>query len=270
VAAIATICVGWGAVAQASVVYTDDFNSYATATPLSTTTDWYAADTEAIVYETTGVAGTNGLSGATKPFNWAGHTFQWSDPALTSLTIGMDIQASAATATGYPFKEDRIGWTTSPSTIDTATEFCIGLNNSTDYPGGFNIASYYKSTNGKSREYTFATYTSPITENAWYRVRAQFTKLTDTSASIVVTVQSLDSTGAVVDTLITGTMADTATWSNPPPATLFSGTTMCPMFKNYDEKAYGNMDNAYLEIVPEPATMSFLLAGLLFVGRRSR
>jgi hypothetical protein len=220
-----------------------------------------------------GVAGSVGLSEAKNCFNWSAHPFAWTDPSVTGVIMGMDFQAAAEGDANFPFSDDRIGWTTSPGTSDTGYIFCVQLaKNGT---GGFDIQGYYKSSpTGSTRTDTIVSYTTPVVANAWYRFQVEYTKLSDTSARIDAAVRELDASGVPGSVIVTGTVANTAAtsggWTHTPPAALFTAATICPSYKNYDQKAPANADNAYFEIVPEPTTLGLMLGGLILALRPRR
>ena len=77
-----------------------------------------------------------------------------------------------------------------------------------------------------------------ITANTWYRLKAEITKLTATSAKIDVSLVQLDASGNPTGTPITGSVADTSLWSGGAPAdSYFTATTMWPTYKNYSAVA---------------------------------
>jgi hypothetical protein len=266
---------GWAAGASATV-YTEDFEGFQSGTRLASVPGWYIADTVSLdpgIFDGCGVAGSAGFSGKNPSNNWTAHTFNWSDPTLTGVVIGLDFQTPPASDANFPFSNDRVAWTTTPLSDSSSSTFGVQLGKNSAAPGGFVITGYYND-GSKTRTDTIATYASPIAGDAWYRVRVAYTKLTAASCRLDVTVQPIDANGVVGVPLVTGTVADTSvlagTWTHVPPAALFSGSTMCASFKNYADKAYGNADNAYLEIIPEPASILLILGAAGVLVRRPR
>ncbi len=199
-----------------------------------------------------GVADSMGLSAAKNCFNWSGHTFTWTDPTLTGVVIGMDFKTPVSTDANFPFSDDRLGWTTSTGSSSTGYLFAVQLDK--NGTGGCNITGYYKSSpTGSTRDDQIAAGTTVLSELSWYRLRATFTKLTNTSARIDVSLQELDANGVPGNVVVSGSVADSSVesgdWTHTPPAALFTAPTMCPSFKNYDQKAAGQADNAYFEVV---------------------
>ena len=90
---------------------------------------------------------------------------------------------------------------------------------------------------------------SGIKNSTWYRFNVEFTKLGVTNATIVGTLTELDASGNPTGTPYVGTVANTATFANPPPAARFTSTSQWPSFKNYNVAA-GNADNATFTITP--------------------
>jgi hypothetical protein len=267
---MAMLSMAWAGSTYATV-FSEGFDSgYTDGTNLATySPNWYGdgGTSSPTIQAGQGVAASVGLSPAKNCFNWSAHAFTWTDPSLTGVIVGMDFQTPAATATGFPFKDDRIGWTINPGSSATGSLFAVELN-------GMTIEGYYKNASGsKTRTDKIVDIPGTLAENAWYRFRVQYTKLTDSSAQIDVSLQELDAAGVPGSVVVTGTVADTTTWAHNPASdnpSLFSAATMCPSFKNYDQSAIAGADNAYLEIIPEPGTILFVLAGGVLLVRRSR
>ncbi len=258
-----------------ATAYTEGFESgYAAGTNISTYAPaWYGdgLTNSPTVEAGQGVAGSMGLSAAKNCFNWRERAFSWADPTLTGVVVGMDFKTPASGDANFPFSDDRLGWTTSTGTSETGYLFTVQL--AKNGVGGANITGYYKA-GSKTRDDQIAAGTTVLSELSWYRLRATFTKLTNTSARIDVSLQELDANGVLGNVVISGSVADSSVisgdWEHTPPAALFTAPTMCPSFKNYDQKAVSQADNAYFEIIPEPATALLLIAGAGLLRRRPR
>ena len=199
--------------------------------------------------------GSAGLStdiSSSRIFNWKAQPFQWSTLAVgTKLAMSLDFQSSA---TGK-FDDDRVGWTITPdASTSTGSQLALQLDNTTE--GG--MVFYHNTTRTP-----VLNALSGIKNSTWYRFNVEFTKLTDTSATIVGTLTELDGSGNPTGTPYVGTIADTSTFANPPSTALFTATQQCPSFKNYNT-AVGNADNATFTITlpgPQPPSVTLSLTG---------
>lgn len=222
----------------------------------------------ATVNATGGVAGSRGLGGGDQGFNWTAHSFTWSTLAVgDKLTMGMDFQANSTTP---HFNDDRIGWAINAgSSTSSNNHFGIQLDN--EQQAG--IVGYWK-VSGTTIYQSIVNFSSigfTPTTNGWYRARATFTKLGNSSAAIDVTMQALDGSGIPTGSIISGSIADTsALGGNSTPASYFAGAAS-PMFKNFHTTG-GNADNAYFvyTAVPEPATLTVLAGAMVLVSLRRR
>jgi len=112
-----------------------------------------------------------------------------------------------------------------------------------------------------------------LANNAWYQIELGVTKLTATSARLDLEFWALDGSGNRTggSPLVSHTVADTSDMSaygvESPNAKYFNATTIWPAYKNYST-IDGNADNAYAQIVPEPATVALLTVGGLILLRR--
>jgi hypothetical protein len=243
-----------------------DFGSY-TVGSLNGQDGWVADGSPVLsVAAANGVGGGAGVASGQNPAVWTSKPFSWTnDVAVGQQYIArMDFQASGNTVS-TAFDDDRIGWTTSNTTSSTY-DFGIQADN-TDNGGG--IGAYWK-IGGTTYPTKIASLPATLVTGAFYRLEADITKLTATSARIDVSFVQLDASGNPTGTVTTGTLADTSAVTNPAPASYFNTASMYPMFKNYNSQS-GAADNAYFAITPEPATLSLLaIGGLLALRRRSR
>jgi hypothetical protein len=243
-----------------------DFGSYTVGT-LNGQDGWVNDGSPVLsVAAANGVGGGAGLSSGQNPAVWGSKPFSWTnDVGVGQQYIArMDFQASGSTLS-TAFDDDRIGWTTTNGTSSTYN-FGVQADN-TDQGGA--VVSYWKIS---GTTYTNKLITLPATfvQGAFYRLEADFTKLTATSAKIDVSFVQLDASGNPTGSVLTGSLADTSAVANPAPASYFNTASMYPMFKNYSSQS-GAADNAYFAITPEPATLSLLaIGGLLALRRRSR
>ena len=183
-----------------------------------------------------GVNGSAGLSTGGPIFNWKAQPFQWGTLINgAKVAMSLDFQSSA---TGT-FDDDRVGWTVdADSSTSTANQFALQL----DTPEG-GMTVYWNSTR------TVLNALAGIKNSTWYRFNVEFTKLGVTNASIVGTLIELDASGNPTGTPYVGTVADTATFTNPPASARFTSAFQWPSFKNYSA-VDGNADNATFTYTP--------------------
>ena len=88
----------------------------------------------------------------------------------------------------------------------------------------------------------------------WYRLKVEFTKLTDTSAKIDVTLTELDEDGTEIAEVVTGQIEDTAALGEDEPHEKYFTGPIWPAYKNYYGAANNltaGADNAYAEIITD-------------------
>ena len=252
--------------------FCDDFNSgYVAGSQLRDSADWFyeAASTGPVVLATGGVAGSVGLGNGGAGFTWVAHPFAWSDPSLTSVSMALDFQTSA---TGV-FDDDRVGWTTSD--VDDSSDWNFGVQMDPGGTGaGGNIECYWDgSVQGDDGGRASIVDLPALTGSAWYRLRAEFTKLTATSCRIDVTLTALDAAGIENGVVVTGVLPDTALLSGAagqaiPAPRYFQAPTAWPLFKNHSGSA-GNCDNACFGVnagAPADYTLTVGVTGSGSVG----
>jgi hypothetical protein len=86
-----------------------------------------------------------------------------------------------------------------------------------------------------------------LSSNAWYRLWAEFTRLTATSAQIDVELWSLDSGGGLDARVATGSITDTSTLGGDSPDPAYFTGPIWPAYKNYDAVT-GAVDNPCFEL----------------------
>jgi hypothetical protein len=225
----------------------EDFETGFAGSNVGAHADWYDGGAGPAAIAGNGVAGSVGLALDNDIFTWTAHPFQWSDASLTGVLIGMDFQTNG---TGG-FDDDRVGWMISDSSTNSNDIFGVQLD-----PGGSgqNIEAYWDGDSfGDDGGRTSIVSLPALSNNAWYRLRAEFTKLTATSARIDVTLTALDGEGNPGTEVASGSILDTNLLPNTaeneiPNAGYFTAATLWPGFKNHNGTA-GNVDNAYFEIL---------------------
>ncbi len=206
-----------------------------------------------------GVNATTGVSAASKNYHWKQHSFSWNDPTLASVIVQLDYKTPAFTNEDFPFSGDRLGWTTDASAEsggDAWFQVVLGKSDPWSNPpsGTATIKGDWENTSGSggSGSKLVLQYAgSLINELSFYRFKAEFTKLTSTSAKIDVSLTAVNADGTLGAVVASGSLADTSqlpTTERPNPI-LFTASTMWPTFRNYNGKAKGQSDNAYFEIV---------------------
>jgi len=250
-----------------AAVYTEDFESgWAPGAEVGTHPDWYSEPTRGPwVNQGVGVAGSTGLSPGRREFTWTAHPFSWSDPGFTGVVMQMDYQAAAAASPSGPFDDDRLGWVKKATSVNRADNFLVDMDEGI-------IRAKWDNVNGSERKIPLATLPAVIPD-AWYRFRVEFTKLTATSARIDVSLTELDELGTPGNVILTVALPDTNALpvADLPNPALFTTAPLYATYKSYLDKSPGGADNAYLEVIPEPASALILGAGaVLLISCRKR
>jgi len=242
--AVVAMIVGAVSVGRAET-FTEDFEAgYPEGSNLADHADWFGQGTykSPTIVAGQGVAGSIGLSPGQKNFHWTAHPLDWDDPTLAGVILQMDFETAAAGDPNFPYDDDRVGWSVDPAGTSSTEFFSVELD------GGV-IQGRWKV--GSSTKKPLIVALPVLSADTFYRLRAEFTKLTDTSARVDVTLTELDAGGDPVgDPVVTGQIPDTSDLgSDSPPEVMFTAPALYPSFKNYNEKAPANADNAYVEIV---------------------
>ena len=212
--------------------------------------EWFTTGSPQVqIGATNGVAGSRGLTNGNQIFTWKAQPFDWNAPDFAGVNVQMDFQTDGS---GH-FDDDRIGWMITDS--NTSSDNIFGVQLDPDAPEtGQNIEAYWDGDSfGDNGGRTSIATLPALANNAWYRLRAEITKLTATSARIDVTLTALDASGNPGAVVASGSIADTAALPNtageerPNPA-YFTAANIWPAFKNYDSIS-GGADNACFEIV---------------------
>ncbi|MDY6990237.1 MAG: DNRLRE domain-containing protein, partial [Thermodesulfobacteriota bacterium] len=237
--------------------------------------DWYAGDGSGngpSAQSGIGVGGSVGLTNSGTIFTWIGtaptdHEFNWNDPTLAGVIVGMDFQTNSSGG----FDDDRVGWMITKTSTGSDNIFGVQLD-----PGGSgqNIEAYWDGdTFGDDDGRTSIVDLPALSSNAWYRFRATITKLDPaTSARIDVTLTELDGFGNEGTVVASGFIEDTNALPNTgtdeiPNPGYFTPTQMWPAYKNHSGTD-GNADNAYFEIVTGPANTAPVATNVSIDGLR--
>ena len=255
----------------------ESFDSGFTGTAVGNHADWGPAGAGATPTAGSGVGGSVGLPQHGNIFTWTAHPFSWADDVSVGQAVisQMDFKT---TASGTMLDDDRIGWMIRNDTTSSSYIFGVQADPGGSGAGG-NIECYWDGTSFGDDDGRKSLADVPaLNGQAWYRLRAEFTKLTNTSCSIDVSLAPVDGSGNAGAPVASGNLPDTAalpsgsTSENRPMEAYFKGyndaNVMWPGFKNYNS---GFADNASFEVTPEPATMSLLaLGGLALIRRKKR
>jgi len=178
-----------------------------------------------LLLQVNGVASSNGLAAANNIFTWSAHPFNWNDVDLEKVNVQMDFKSDGS----GNFDDDRVGWMTTISNVTSSNFFGVQLD-----PGGTgqNIETYWRRADGTTRVELTIVSLPAISVNTWYRLRAEITKLTATSARIDVTLTQLDASGNPGSVVATGSVANTNDFgADAPPATYFNPSNLYPSFR---------------------------------------
>ena len=237
----------------------EDFETGFAGSNVGAHADWFDGGAGPVATAGNGVAGSVGLALDNDIFTWTAHPFQWNDPTLSGVLIGMDFQANGSGG----FDDDRVGWMISDNSTSSNNIFGVQLD-----PGGSgqNIEAYWDGDAfGDDGGRTSIANLTGITANAWYRLRAEITKLTATSARIDVTLTALDGAGNPGAVVASGTIPDTDLLPNTagneiPNPGYFTAATLWPGFKNHNGTA-GYVDNAYFEVLTAAPSPTITISG---------
>ncbi len=232
--------------------------------------NWFSNNAGPTIEQNEGVASSWGLGNSGTMFIWRTQAFHWSDPYFTGVVAQLDFETSATAQ----FDDDRVGWQTTNSDTNSDYAFGVQMDNS---GGHLRIEGYwdhvYGSSDDDGRPEIVSLDSAGLLPNAWYRLIAEFTRLTATSARIDVELWSLDASGNPLSLVASGTLADTSalgsTSPNASPAPeYFTAANLYPVYKNHiDQPAFA--DNACHEPIfnegPNMPTLAYPADGAVDV-----
>ena len=220
--------------------YSEDFNAFTVDQMVGNHADWYDDGGGPYVRASNGVAGSRGLEAAANIFTWVSHEFDWNDASLTGVVIQMDFQTDGS----GQFDDDRVGWMIADDSVDSDYIFGVQM----DPASGFWIEGYWDHVINVDEDKRPPIVSLPgLSANAWYRLEAEFTRLSATSAKIDVELWSLDGSGNPDSLVVSGSIADTSDLGGDSPDPDYFNGPMWPAYKNYQPTS-GAADNAWFEI----------------------
>jgi hypothetical protein len=219
----------------------EDFDSGFTLTQtVGAHAEWYDDGGGPVVTGGSGVSGSVGLAPGIDIFTWTAHPFIWNTTEFRGVIVQMDFQSDNSAG----FNDDRIGWMTTESNVDSSNFFGVQLDNSQ----GGRIVTCWQDSSGTPIQTPIVGLTG-IKANTWYRFLTEIAKLTATSARIDVSLVELDASGNPTGTSITGRVSDTSTWPDGTPDTnYFTAATLWPAYKN-SNALQGSADNAFFSTI---------------------
>ncbi|MBW2700166.1 MAG: hypothetical protein JRF33_05055 [Deltaproteobacteria bacterium] len=220
----------------------ENFDSFTEGEVIGDQVDWFGASTGPTLRSSASCDASIGLAPATLGYTWLIHPFRWQAEDFTRLVVGADFQSSNQSE----FHDDRLGWTLACDTTDSSLMFGVQLDN----VRGLLTEAYWDGPEVNNLRVPIADIDSLISRDSWYRLRATFTKLTDTSARIDVSLWELDGACDPVEPpIIIESIPDTSALGvNAPDHKYFNADIMWPVFKNAGG-IQGGFDNVYIEIV---------------------
>ena len=226
----------------------DTFDSYPEGTRVADLPDWYAGDSSSEV-QSVGIGDSPGFTSDSTVFTWSAgdgsiNRFNWSDLETGDVVVlSMDFEFSDA------FEDDAVGWMIGYDSTDRRDYFRVRLDEIGVLGDRYGIESSWDVAGPGSATVTIAEISDTLTTGSWYRLRAEFTKLTATSVSIDAEVWLLDTAGAQVRKIAVGSIPDTSALGPNAPDTSFFTSDVWPAFRN-DAGNDGACDNAYYGFIP--------------------
>lgn len=264
-----------GSMVFASVIYTEDFESgYTHGDNLSLyAPDWWASSSgvdSPIVEHGSGVAGSVGLGQHARAVRWNKHAFDFSDPSVTGVVMSADFETVWDTWTGgglQPFDDDYLGWMTDE--YSTSSNDIFGV-----YLEGNEIRTRWRIIgSGSSANHTIGYISDSWKYLTFYRLRLEYSKAGTNSVRMNVSVTELDENGMPGEVIGTASLdLDEYNAGQSYTKQVNLAQLEGPMwlgFKNFNNGSPGNIDNIYLEIIPEPGTAMLLAcAGVVLLKRK--
>ena len=110
-------------------------------------------------------------------FTWADQPFDWNTPDFLGVNFSMDFQTDG----NGPYDDDRIGWMIHNDSTSSDDIFGVQLDPG---GGGRNIECYWDGAPSDDEGRTSIATLPELNPDGWYRLQANITRLTSTSAQI--------------------------------------------------------------------------------------
>jgi type IX secretion system substrate protein len=234
----------------------EDFEAFTNGNTVGSDSDWFDGGSGPVIGASNGVAGSQGLAAASAIFTWTANPFDWNATDFIGFKVQMDFQASGS----GEFDDDRVGWMIDNTTTNSDFIFGIQLDNAGSH---LRMESYWDNTFGDNAGRVEMADLDAVTisANGWYRLIADITKLSATSASIDGELWSLDGSGNPVSMVASGTISNTGSVGSgiTPNVGYFTGP-IWPAYKNYTGVA-GSADNACFEVISSVSTPVITISG---------
>lgn len=197
-----------------------------------------------------------GLGEAQRNFHWVAHPFEWKDPTVGGVITQIDLQTPGIGDQYFPWRQDSTGWTIDGSSLDSADFFQVTMERRQEMVAPYHrygqiLTKWRNADSGTMKESLILEYDADVLleQLSWYRLRAEFTKLTNSSAQVDVSLSGWDTNGDPVE-IASGTIPDTSLLGiYAPHPDLFAPSVMYPTYKTYDNGAGAKADNVYFEII---------------------
>ncbi len=240
------------AVVAADAVICEDFEAgFTIGQPVGNNGEWFDDGGGPVVTAGAGVAGSVGLAPSPNIFIWTANEFDWSSKTLSSVVVQLDLQTDGSGV----LDDDRVGWMISDSSVNSDLIFGVqvdpsGGGDDGDPAGSMRLEGYWDAVINVDENKRPFIDSAPgnLNPNTFYRLRAEFTKLSDTSARIDASLTELDASGDPVagPPVLEGTITDTSTLGADAPDVAYFTGPQWPAYKNHDG-AGANADNACVE-----------------------
>lgn len=255
-------------VVPASEVFCETFESgFTLGSMVGTHPDWFDGGNGPVVAGGAGVAGSVGLQPGTEIFTWIAQPFDWNDADLSAVAVQLDVQTDA----NGILDDDRVGWMIADDSASSDFIFGVQVDPTGDATdglpaGSLRLEGYWDADIGvvEDRRPEIDIVAGSLLPNTFYRLRAEITKLSATSAQVAASLTQLDGSGNPVagPPVLSGVIADTSLLgADAPDAGYFTGP-IWPGYKSFTS-AGANADNACVEFVgagpgqPDTVLVSF-------------
>ncbi|GJM25178.1 MAG: hypothetical protein DHS20C16_15930 [Phycisphaerae bacterium] len=242
----------------------EDFETgFTIGQPVGDHAEWFDDGGGPVVTAGAGTGGSVGLAPSGNIFTWTANPFDWTSKSLAGVVVQLDLQTDA---TGL-LDDDRVGWMISDISVNSDFIFGVqvdpsGGGDDGDPAGSTRLEGYWDATINvdEDKRPFIDSVAGNLVPDTFYRLRAEFTRLSATSARVDASLTELDALGIPVagPPVLAGTIADTSLLGADAPDLAYFTNPIWPAFKNHTAGG-ANADNACFElfesnIVPIVAT----------------